>query len=63
MKRFMQILAAFGVLSLMLAGCNLKGEETVVEGDEDVTVEEDATLPVVEDDAATVTETTDEVAE
>jgi len=48
MKRLTQILAAFGILSLMLAGCSLTGEETTVD-ESDTVVEDDATAPVVED--------------
>lgn len=51
MKSFLQmLLASFGVLTLVLAGCSTQGgEEEVIEGD-DAAVLEDSS--VVEDDAS-----------
>ncbi|MFA5792818.1 MAG: hypothetical protein WC897_03005 [Candidatus Gracilibacteria bacterium] len=53
MKSLMQILATFGILSLMLAGCSLTGEETTVEDASDAVVTDDVVVPAVDDTATT----------
>lgn len=48
MKSFMQLLlAAFGIMSLVLAGC--ASTDTVVEDDEDTVVEEEEVVEEVEE--------------